>query len=422
MLQVAMISVHTCPLARLGSRETGGMNVYIRELSRRLGARGVAVDVFTRMQDRGVPQIVEIGENARVIHLEAGPVGPMDKYDVVEHLPDFLAGVAEYRERWGRRYNLVHSHYWLSSPVATSLARQWGVPLVTMFHTLGRMKNRVSHNGSERESAERIEIEQQTMLASDRVVAASPIDMEQMIGYYGAPESRLRVVAGGVDASLFAPFPRDAARALLGVGPEPLVLFVGRIQGLKGIDLLLSSFARLLAGWNSGPSPRLMVVGGDSSSDETDPEAVELLRMRRMAVDLGLLDRVTFQGAVPQAELPNYYSSADVVVVPSLYESFGLVALEAMACGTPVVGSSVGGLRWTVQHGKTGLLVKGRSEEQFASAIATLLLDDDLRSRMSRAAVAAATAFSWDAAADRTVQIYRELVPCPCAGLATCTV
>jgi D-inositol-3-phosphate glycosyltransferase len=420
MLQVAMVSVHTCPLARLGSRETGGMNVYIRELSRRLGARGVAVDVFTRMQDRDVPQIVEFGENVRVIHLPAGPTTSMDKYDVVEHLPDFLDGVAEFRLRSGRRYDIVHSHYWLSSPVAVSLSRQWRAPLVTMFHTLGRMKNRVSHEGSETESEERIAIERQTMLASDRIVAVSPADMEQMLDHYEAPESRLRVVPGGVDSTLFAPFPRDAARALLGLGNEPLVLFVGRIQRLKGIDLLLGSFRRLLADWKVGPLPRLMVVGGDSSSEDGDPETVELSRMKRLASELGVADRVSFKGAVPHLELPRHYSAADIVVVPSLYESFGLVALESMACGTPVVASAVGGLRGTVRHGKTGLLVKGRSEEQFASAMATLLLDDELRSRMSRGAVEAAGAYSWDVAADRTLQIYRELVPCHCGGVATC--
>ncbi|MHB0870871.1 MAG: glycosyltransferase, partial [Chloroflexota bacterium] len=185
MLQVAVVSVHTCPLARLGSRETGGMNVYIRELSRHLGRRGVRVDVFTRRQAPEVPRIVEFGENARVIHLDAGPARPMDKYDVLQHLPQFARGMADFQREAGRDYHLIHSHYWLSSPVATSLSVQWQVPLVTMFHTLGRLKNRVSRDGSERENSERIEIERLAMLAADRVVAVSPTDMEQMVGFYG---------------------------------------------------------------------------------------------------------------------------------------------------------------------------------------------------------------------------------------------
>lgn len=411
MLQVAMVSVHTCPLARLGSRETGGMNVYIRELSRRLGARGVAVDVFTRRQDAGSPEIVEFGENARVIHLSAGPPRPMDKYDVLEHLPQFIAGVDSFRARAGREYGLVHSHYWLSSPVANSLAAEWKIPLVTMFHTLGRLKNRVSRNGSERENRVRIEIERGSMLTAGRVVAASPTDMEQMIRYYGAPSSSIRVIPGGVDRGNFHPFPRDAARTLLGLGSGILVLFVGRIQRLKGIDLLLRAFARLVAGWAGEPKPRLMVVGGRNRVDSADPEAAEMERLRELSRDLGVLDQATFQGAVPHSMLPLYYSAADVVVVPSLYESFGLVALEAMACGSPVVASRVGGLQWTVQDGKTGFLVRRRSAEEFAFAVGAILRDPALRASMSEAAVDAAQSFSWDAAADRTFQLYSELVP-----------
>lgn len=420
MLRVAMISVHTCPLARLGSRETGGMNVYVRELSRNLGRRGVGVDVFTRRQDEGVDRIVEFGEGARVIHVDAGPARSMDKYDVLQYLPQFLDGVRSFRRDADVDYQVVHSHYWLSSPVATALSAEWGVPLVAMFHTLGKMKNRVSRAGSERENGERIEIERLTMLAGDRLVAASPADRDQMVEFYGALRSKIRVVPGGVDTTTFRPFPSEVARAVLGLGPGKLVLFVGRIQRLKGIDLLLEAFARLVADGSGGESPRLMLVGGRDLADRSDPEAVELARLRAVAHNLGLDGLVSFQGAVPHSMLPTFYSAADVVVVPSLYESFGLVALEAMACGVPVVASRVGGLQWTVQDGRSGFLVPRRDPELFAAAIRLILADDALRSSMAREAVEIAASFSWDAVADRTLRIYGELVPVETGCRAAC--
>ena len=411
MLRVAVISVHTCPLARLGSSETGGMNVYVRELSRKLGAAGVAVDVFTRRQDSGTPEVVEFGENARVIHLPAGPVGPNDKYQVVQHLSQFALEISDFRQRAGAQYDLVHSHYWLSAPVAVGLAHRWQLPLVTMFHTLGRMKNQVSEDGHEREHASRLDVEQVAMHASDLLVAASPTDMEQMVSLYGAVPSRIRIVPGGVDTELFRPLARQPARAALGFGPEKQLLFVGRIQRLKGLDLLLQSFRKLLDGWRHGPSPRLTIVGGGVPDEEPNPESVEIVRLKRVAEELGLDGLVRFAGAVPHDELPSYYSAADVVVVPSLYESFGLVALEAMACGTPVVASRVGGLQWTVRDGKTGYLVSGATVDGFASAATALLADESLRMRMSRSAVQVAQGFSWKVAAERTLDLYGELVP-----------
>ncbi len=422
MLRIAMISVHTCPLAELGSRETGGMNVYVRELSRHLGDRGVAVDVFTRRQDPDVPQVVGLGENARVVHLDAGPAGSMDKYDVLEHLPQFIQGMSDFRLQEGLDYDLIHSHYWLSSPVAIHFAQRWQLPLVTMFHTLGQLKNQVSRDGSEREGSERIEIERETVRIADRIVAASPPDMQHMVEYYGAPASKMTVVPGGVDTASFHHLPMDVARTILDLGPGRLVLFVGRIQKLKGIDLLLRAFAQLSNGWTDGMKPRLMVVGGQNTATPGDLEAAELARLRALAHQLGVLDQVAFQGAVEHSRLPVYYAAADVVVMPSMYESFGLVALEAMACGTPVVASRVGGLRSTVQDGRTGFLVGGRTPEQFAAAIEPILRDPTLRASMSAAAVEVAQSFSWAGAADRTLRLYGELVQagCGCSASTMC--
>ena len=413
MLRVAMISVHTCPLARLGSRETGGMNVYIRELSRHLGARGVAVDVFTRRQDPDVAEIVEFGPNARVIHLAAGPAKPLDKYRVLDYLSQFVDNIDRFRERERRGYDLIHSHYWLSGPVAMPLANSWNAPLVTMFHTLGRVKNSVSRDGHEREHSARIDIEQSTMDAADAIVAASPTDKEHMVSYYETVESRIRVIPEGVDTSVFQPYPRPVARAIVGFGEEKQLLFVGRIQRLKGIDMLLRSFAILRQGWDEEVGPSLTIVGGVSAS-ESDPEATERRRLKQLARELDVDSHVRFLDAVPHEQLPYYYSSADVVAVPSTYESFGLVALEAMASGTPVVASRVGGLQWTVRDGETGFLVARRSPEQFAAAIGRILRDDRLRARMSDAAVKVAGEFSWKVVADHVLSLYLDLMPCRC--------
>lgn len=410
-MRVAMITVHTCPLARLGSRETGGMNVYIRELSRHLGEAGIGVDVFTRRQATDVSEQVAFGTNARVVHLDAGPRRPMDKYRVLDHLPEFAANVRAFQEREGLDYDVVHSHYWLSAPVALDLARAWRVPMVAMFHTLGKVKNHVSSNGHETEKAERIKIEYAAMMASERIVAASPTDMQQMVSYYQADPSRIRIIPEGVDTGLFHPFDRGAARAAIGMGEGPQLLFVGRIQQLKGIDLLLRAFAIVLQGWDAGPRPQLTIVGGVSGAGHGDPEAEERVRLNGLARALGVESQVSFRDAVAHHELPTFYSAADVVVVPSTYESFGLVALEAMACGTPVVASRVGGLQWTVRDAETGFLVPRRTPEAFASALDTVLRDDALRLTMSEAAVRTAGAYSWAGVAERVMDLYRELAP-----------
>ncbi len=406
-----MVSVHTCPLARLGSRETGGMNVYVRELSRHLGSLGVAVDVFTRRQAPDVPTVVEFGANARVVHLEGGPERPLDKYGVLDYLPQFVTNVRRFQEAEGLEYDVVHSHYWLSAPVAMELASSWHVPMVAMFHTLGHAKNHVSRDGHERELLERIEIEEATMSAADRLVAASPTDMQQIVSYYHADPTKISMIPEGVDTSVFHPLDRLLSRTVVGMGHEPQVLFVGRIQQLKGIDLLLRAFAGVVRSWDRQPLPRLTIVGGGRRTS-TDPEAEELVRLQNLANSLDVGPLVTFRDAVSHYELPPLYSAADVVVVPSSYESFGLVALEAMACGTPVVASRVGGLQWTIRDGETGFLVPHRTPEAFANALGIVLGDPEVRLRMSEAAVRTAGKFSWDVVANRILALYEELLPC----------
>lgn len=418
--RVAMISVHTCPLAAPGARETGGMNVYVRELSRHLGTIGVSVDVFTRRQGAEVPEVVPFSENARVIHLSAGADRPMDKYRVLEHLPDFVDGLERFRRRLGIEYDVVHSHYWLSSPVSTVLAKRWGAPLVTMFHTLGRIKNEVSSGVSEQEHAPRFAIEREALRASRFVVAASPTDREQMVRYYGAGGANVRVIPAGVDTAVFRPQPRGMSRELVGMGSGPQILFVGRIQQLKGIDLLVRAYSVLMSRWTSGRRPSLTIVGGVNGADASDPETEERRRLSELARGLEVENSVRFLDAVPHRSLPNYYSAADLVVTPSLYESFGLVALEAMACGTPVVASRVGGLQWTVRDGETGFLVERRQPELYAAAMELLLSDEPLRRRMSEASVRTATRYSWHSVAEQILHLYGEAAATEVVRRACC--
>lgn len=410
-MRVAVLSVHTCPLARLGGWETGGMNVYVRELSREMGKRGIKVDVFTRRQDPGVPQVVPLGENARVIHLDAGPPRQIDKYDVLDYLPEFACNLQRFQAAYGIKYDLIHSHYWLSGRVAGLFQDRWGVPVVTMFHTLGEMKNRVASTESEREQQLRSEIERRIMNSADVVIAATPAGHREMVTHYAAPKHKIRVVPAGVNLALFRPGSRELARSQLGITEDRVVLFVGRIQRLKGIDLLLRAVALLVRGKEPLDSMRVLVVGGIPLEQAGIPaEDREIQRLRRLAAQLGIAQLVSFVGAVDQEELPSYYQAADVTVMPSHYESFGLVAVESMACGTPVIASRVGGLASIIRDGETGFLVPWRHPRLFAEKLRLLLTQEELRRQMGHNAAIAAKAYGWERVADETLALYSELL------------
>ncbi|MHB1131226.1 MAG: glycosyltransferase [Chloroflexota bacterium] len=402
MSAIAMISVHACPLGRLGSKETGGMNVYVRELATELARAGLSLDVFTRLTDPHDDRELEIFPGARLLRLPAGEMAPMDKNLVYDHLPAFVAGVERYAAERGRTYDLLHSHYWLSSWAGQRLAERWGLPHVTMFHTLGEVKNRCGAPG--RESDLRLGVERCAIAEADRVIAASDDELQHLTELYNAVPSRVSIVPCGVNARLFRPLPREAARAALGLGERPTALFVGRMDPLKGLDLLLEATYQLRA---ELPDLQLLVVGGDAS-----PESEEG-RVRDLARDLGLTERVRFVGAVPQGELPRYYSAADICVVPSFYESFGLVAAEALACGTPVIASRVGGLPNVVKHGQNGLLVARRTAADFAASMATLYRDASLRLSLAAQARDSVTPLVWEAIARQIAHIYGELLARP---------
>jgi D-inositol-3-phosphate glycosyltransferase len=411
--RVCMLSVHTCPLAMLGGKETGGMNVYVRDLSRTLSDQGIAVDVFTRSQDPCVVRVShELGPRCRVIHVPAGPERPYDKNKVYDHLPQFIAGVKAYAAFKGYRYDLIHSHYWLSGAVAQVLAREWQIPVIHMFHTLGELKNQVAQRPEERESEVRLRVEREIVAAVDRLVAASPLEKQQLIELYEADPDRIAVVPCGVDLRRFRPIPQEVARTRLGLPQgQRLILFVGRIEPLKGIDTLIRAMPYVVKKLPHGQHDvSVAIIGGDASEDSARLTA-EMARLRALRHELGLEELVTFLGARSQETLPWYYSAADVVVVPSHYESFGMVALEAMACGTPVIASCVGGLKYTVLHEVTGLHVPVRDPDALAEELVRLLTDRALRERLGNQAIRFVQRYSWDVVAQEICRLYEELVP-----------
>ena len=407
-----MISVHACPLAKLGGRDSGGMNVYVRELARELGSRGIEVDVFTRWREPGDPRVQQLGPNARVIHVESGPIRYIPKSEVYARIGEFTEKVVAFIEREGRTYDAIHSHYWLSALVARDLAERYGLPVVQMFHTLGLVRAEVMDEDTDGEMETRIGIERQAVKDSDGIVAASEIESDELTELYGADPAKLCVVPCGVDTDLFRPVRQIDAREELGRDQcERLVLFVGRIEQIKGIDVLLDALGLLFA---RRPDLRddvcLVVVGGALDPNDDAPETEKLMELRRLVHQHRMEDRVDFVGSVDQRRLALWYSAADICAVPSLTESFGLVALEAMACGTPVVATRVGGLQTVVQHGESGLLVPAGDHQALAAAIEQVLMDHRLRMHLAHGSRDRAEHFTWGRVGDGIQTLYRRVL------------
>jgi D-inositol-3-phosphate glycosyltransferase len=408
MKRIAIVSVHTCPLAPLGGKETGGMNVYIREIARHLGRLGVPVDVFTRRQTPGVPDVVSCAPGSRVVHVDAGPPRPVPPAEIAADLDTFVDGVTAFAHRDGVEYALLHAHYWLSGLAAVELARRFrGAPVVQMFHTLGVVRNALAADPGDRVPAIRVEAEARVAALADRIVAATALERQELAWYCGAAADRVRAIPCGVDVEVFSPGSAAAARARLGLGSERVLLFVGRPAPIKGLDVLLRAVALLRQSGPAGAGLRLVIVGGDADAERD----VERARLRALAEATGLDGVVEFTGPRPQSELPDYYRAADVCLVPSHHESFGMAALEAMACGAPVVASRVGGLASTIQDGVTGVLVPPRDEVALASAMAGLLADDARRRAIGERAARWAQSFAWPSVARALIDVYEELVP-----------
>jgi len=410
-MNVAMLSYHTCPLAILGGKDTGGMNVYVRDLTQELGREGVHVDVFTRSQDEHVPHVLhDLGYGNRVVHIPAGPETPVQKSDLVTHLPQFVDGIKMFAKEKDLRYDLIHSHYWLSGLAAESLQQDWHIPFVHMFHTLGEMKNRIAQSESEKEGPYRIDGERRVLAVANRIIAATLAEKAQLEWLYQTDSNIITVVPPGVDTTHFYPIPADEAKSFIGLPQnERMILFVGRIEPLKGVDTIIRAMSTLrLSNVSSSHPVHLAIIGGDPNAN---PEQMneEMVRLQNLCHDLGMDRIVVFLGKRGQDTLPYYYSAAEVLVMPSHYESFGLVALEAMACGTPVVASQVGGLAFLVQDGITGFSVPDQDPEVLAEKLMEILGDSIKREQMGRNAAAYARHYSWPIIASQIKKVYGEI-------------
>jgi D-inositol-3-phosphate glycosyltransferase len=399
-----MLSVHTSPLAQPGAGDGGGMNVYVQSLASALAKAGVECDVLTRAEHAEQAPIVEVEPGFRVVHLEAGPRNVVPKATLPALVDELVVAGRRHLVDAGN-FDALHAHYWASGAVGHRLKHELDLPLVTTFHTLARTK---AAAGVHDDPAQRHQIETEVVACTDRVVSSTTDERDELIDALDADPTRVEVIPPGVDHAMFSPGNRDDARRRLRIEAVPVVLFVGRIQPLKGADLALRCLAAL-----ADERTELVVVGGPSGADGPG----ELQRLHRLAADLGVGERVRWVAPQPHAALVDWYRAANVCIVPSRTESFGLVALEAAACGTPVVASEVGGLRSLVADGETGFLVPGRSAPDYAAPVARLLADEVLATQMGVAAVARSHRYAWSITAARLRRLYtdlgaRELVQC----------
>lgn len=416
-LRIAMLSAHTCPLATLGGKKTGGMNVYVRDLSRELVRRGHHVDVFTRSEDPAQPRIRIDGDfGVRVIHVVSGPEMPIPPTEQEQYLAQFTEGVLQFAASEKLEYDVIHSHYWLSGLAAGKLSDEWSngshgrkIPVIHMFHTLGHMKDRVAASDGELVGQGRIDGEQRILEQADRIVAATEAEHSQLHWLYGADVSKVSIVPPGVDLVRFAPLDRLVARSRIEIPDDTrYILFVGRVEPLKGIDTLLQAVA-LIKERSSAVAGKLCVciIGGDPWAE--DPEE-EMVRLRELPAQLGISQEVNFLGARRQRDLPDYYAGAEMIVVPSHYESFGLVALEAMAMARPVIASEVGGLAFLIQDGVNGYHVPSRDPEALAERIYELLQDGSCANELGARAREDASQYGWDSIAARIEAEYYALL------------
>jgi D-inositol-3-phosphate glycosyltransferase len=405
--RVATLSVHTSPLDQPGCGDAGGMNVYVSEVARRLAEHDIEVEIFTRATSSDVPATVELSPGVTVRHITAGPYEGLDKNDLPAQLCAFTSGVlreeAAHEPGW---YDLVHSHYWLSGQVGWLAKERWGVPLVHTMHTMAKVKNLLLAEGDSPEPVMRAIGEAQVVEAADRLIASTVDEAAQLVELYDAAPARVEVVAPGVDLAMFSPGNRVESRLRLGLAGDAVVLlFVGRIQPLKAPDVVLRAAAMLV---ESDPDLRdrlaVVVVGGPSGAGLEEPE-----HLAKLAVTLGISDLVRFEPPAAQLTLADYYRAADLTMVPSYNESFGLVALESQACGTPVIAARVGGLATAVSDGVSGVLVDGHDPADYAAVARAVIEAPARRASLARGAVAHAAGFGWDATVERVLEVYSQL-------------
>lgn len=410
-MRIAVLSYHTCPLATLGGKDAGGMNVYVRDLARYLGREDVQLDVFTRSQDEHVPHVLhDLGFGNRVAHIQAGPEHPLPKPELACFIPEFAERILEFAENKNLKYDLIHSHYWMSGLAAEKLSQAWDAPVIQMFHTLGKLKKQVAQSPEEAEGEYRINGEVKAIQIANRIVASTSTEKNNLVDLYHADPAKIEIIPPGVDISRFYPIPPDEAKEYVGIPSEKrMLLFVGRIEPLKGVRTLLKAIGHLSDNGQAEENLCLAVIGGELE-DEHGGDSEEMKLLCQWRDEFGLQDMVTFLGKRSQDSLPYYYSAAEMVIMPSHYESFGMVALESMACGTPVIASLVGGLIHLVEDGVTGYHVPVEDALALSDRISCLLKDKALRYRMGHDAFAFAKNYRWEKIAERILELYNTLL------------
>jgi D-inositol-3-phosphate glycosyltransferase len=399
--------MHTSPTASLGQNGNGGLNVYVREVSNAFSERGIATDIFTRMQSSDDPNIESLAPLSRVIYLPAGR--GLDKYSLYNEVPAFAAGIRAFADREQIQYDLLYSHYWLSGEVACLLRPELGGGWAHIAHTLGLVKNRTLASGARPEPAQRIRVEGEVAQQADLLIASTVDEADDLIRSYGADPEHVYVVAPGIDLATFQPLDRMEARRKIGFGPGRLLLFVGRLERLKGVEIAIRALGLLRD--RDHDDLRLLVLGEDAREGGVrDGDESEKQRLKAVASALGVRDRVDFLGSVAHHELPYFYAAADVCVMPSYSESFGLVALEAQACGRPVVASGVSGLRSVVRDEVSGYLIDSHDPAVYAERIGRLLNDPELAQQMGRRGRLLAQRFSWTRTADRLEGLFENVI------------
>jgi len=397
-LRIAMLSAHSCPVGKLGTRDTGGMSVYIREIAYELGKQGHLVDVYTRVHDPIDRQIYELNQNARLIHLRAGEDEEIHKLAVYSYLPDFVGNLENFRKQNYLQYDLIFSHYWLSALAGTYLQEWWHVPHITMFHTLGAVKNAINEGAhftlGDVEPELRIKTERDLVQKCHHIIAPTEKEKKELIRYYGASSRKISVVPCGVNLEQFKILDKAQARQHLSFDNDKIIIFVGRIDPLKGIDKLIRALSYL----RHIPRLKLMVIGGDKRIQH------EIEQLQELAFNLKIQDSVTFLGLVKHEQLPYFYNAADACVVPSYYESSGLVALESLACGTPVVATNVGNHKSVILQGETGYVIRDNNPRHLAYTIA-LLLSRSIPDRKPASSIRASVSkFSWSHIAEAIIR------------------
>ncbi len=396
-LKIAMFSIHSSPIGELGTRDTGGMSVYIRELAQELGKHGHRVDIYTRHNHNNPTTIMHLHDHVRLIHLNIGENGQVSKVNLYPFLEDFFEKLEEFRIADDCHYDLIHSHYWLSGRLGHWAQDLWNRPHIVMFHTLGAIKNLTGVGFPEPEL--RITNEKRLIRSCHRILVATEREKELLIDHYDALPGKIGVVPCGVNLNLFQPVDRFAARRQLGFKQnESMILYVGRFEPLKGLDRLLEAVTHL-----RDYRIKLVIIGGDG------PETTETQNLMQLSRKWGIQDTVTFEGRIPQANLPPYYSAADVLVVPSHYESFGLVGLESLACGTPVVSTKVGVLDRLLQEGMNGSIVSNGCPKALASSIETFINGTSLKDSSAEAIRTSIENYSWSNVATAIIDEYKAV-------------